>query len=72
MTTHSPMLPEALAGRYSDLSPEQIRALVARGQYIRSHFIATTLRSWYREWRAVFRRPARILPTGVKVHSMAR
>ena len=49
---------------YSDLSPEQLRFLVERAHELRSAYIANALKRWFREWRSVFRRPARMLPRG--------
>lgn len=49
---------------YSDLSPDQLRALVERGHALRARYFAEMFARWAREWRSVFRGPGRLLPRG--------
>lgn len=71
-TTKTPFEAGTPGVRVSDLSPDQIRQLVARGQSIRSRYIETAARHLYQRVRALFRRPARSLPAGAGLHPLAR
>ena len=51
------------AGHIHDLSPEEIRALVRRGEALRSAAVHDYLGRLFRSGRAVFRRPGRITRT---------